>query len=78
MIHDDPMLRSYGRGLVSDDLILWPTQTDLFLLSPETGLPVRPPIRKPHGNLAFADGLRRRRADRRDADGSVGLRLRPR
>jgi outer membrane protein assembly factor BamB len=57
MIHDDPMLRSYGRGLVSDDLILWPTQNDLFLLSPEDGLPVRPPIRKPHGNLAFADGV---------------------
>jgi outer membrane protein assembly factor BamB len=57
MIHDDPQLRSYGRGLVSDDLILWPTQTDLFLLGPEDGLPVRPPIRGPHGNLAFADGV---------------------
>jgi len=56
-IHDDPLLASFGRGLVSNDLILWPTNSDLFLLNPETGMPLRPPIRGPHGNLAYADGI---------------------
>ena len=56
-VHDDPLLASFGRGLVSNDLILWPTKTDLFLLNPETGMPLRPPIRGPHGNLAYANGV---------------------
>lgn len=55
--HDDPFLSSYGRGLVSDSLVLWPTKSGIFLLHPTDGTAARPPIPGPHGNLAFADGV---------------------
>ena len=55
--HDDPFLGSFGRGLVSDELVLWPTKSGLFLLNPTDGTNARPPIPGPHGNLAFADGV---------------------
>lgn len=55
--HDDPRLKSFGRGLLSDDLVVWPTQEAVYFLSPSDGLPVRPPIRRPLGNLAFAEGV---------------------
>lgn len=56
-IHDDPFLASYGRGLVADNLIFWPTRAGVFLISTREGVPVRPPLVGPHGNLAFADGV---------------------
>jgi outer membrane protein assembly factor BamB len=56
-IHDDPELRSFGRGLVSDEFVLWPTKSELNLLSPETGERARPPVYCPHGNLVYADGV---------------------
>jgi outer membrane protein assembly factor BamB len=59
--HDDAALRSFGRGLVADNLILWPTgdsQNAVLVLDPHTGRPAgRPPLRPPAGNLAFADGV---------------------
>ena len=48
---------SAGRGLVADDVILWPTRECLFLLSPETGRPLVDRIPGPFGNLAYADGV---------------------
>lgn len=55
--HDDPGLASLGRGLVSDDLVLWPTRTALYTLDLKTGRPARLPVLGPHGNLAFARGM---------------------
>ncbi len=55
---------NYGRGLLSDDLILWPnanagaTAGKLDLLHPLDGDPAGPvPIPGPQGNLAYADGV---------------------
>ncbi|WP_143392737.1 PQQ-binding-like beta-propeller repeat protein [Fimbriiglobus ruber] len=56
-VHDDPQLASFGRGLVSDEIVAWPTRSALFFLDPVDGWQVRPPLFKPHGNLAFADGV---------------------
>lgn len=65
--HSGRGLLSYGRGLVSNDLILWPTYQGLFFLDPEDGRPRRGagPLRSPlpgtqanyFGNLAYADGV---------------------
>jgi outer membrane protein assembly factor BamB/tetratricopeptide (TPR) repeat protein len=55
--HDDPNLTSYGRGLVSDEFVLWPTKSELNFLDPDTGQRIRPPVYGPHGNLAYADGV---------------------
>ena len=55
--HDDPGLASLGRGLVSDEQILWPTRAGLFVLRSSDGRLARPPILGPHGNLAYAEGV---------------------
>jgi outer membrane protein assembly factor BamB/TolA-binding protein len=55
--HDDPGLGSLGRGLVSDELILWPTRAGLIPLRPADGRLARPPVSGPHGNLAYAGGV---------------------
>jgi outer membrane protein assembly factor BamB len=54
--YDDPGLASLGRGLVSHDVVLWPTRTGLYTLDLKTGRPARLPVLGPHGNLAFARG----------------------
>ena len=58
-VHDDPFLRSFGRGLVSQDLILWPTnsQDGLFLLNSSDGRRRFPWLPGARGNLAYADGV---------------------
>jgi outer membrane protein assembly factor BamB len=62
-IHHDHLLSSRGRGLVSDEFVLWPTKGGLFLLDPDTGMPARPPLgwdpteAETFGNLAYADGV---------------------
>jgi outer membrane protein assembly factor BamB len=56
-IHDDPQLGSWGRGLVSEDAVLWPTKSGVFFVRPTDGLPLGPRLAGPHGNLAFADGV---------------------
>jgi outer membrane protein assembly factor BamB len=56
---------SYGQGLVTDDVILWPTRAGLYLINPETGLPntrsgtpnPRPKLGNGFGHLAYADGV---------------------
>jgi len=65
--HDGGGLLGYGRGLVSDDVILWPTRSGLFFLNPRDGFPIPTLISLPnpavgkaanlYGNLAYADGV---------------------
>ncbi len=56
-IHDDPQLASWGRGLLTEDAVLWPTKSGVFFVRPADGLPLGPRLAGPHGNLAFADGV---------------------
>lgn len=59
-VHDDQFLHSWGRGLVTDEFVLWPTSSvneGLRLLDPTNGDNARIPSPGLHGNLAFADGV---------------------
>lgn len=59
----------YGQGLVTDDVILWPSRAGLTFVDPETGLPtpgtpnpLPPPAPRSgalefFGNVAYADGV---------------------
>ncbi len=55
--HDNPQLGSYGRGALAENLLLWPTKENLYLLNPLTGRVARPPVPGPHGNLVVANGM---------------------
>lgn len=55
--HDDPFLATYGRGLISEELIAWPTASALYMIRLMDGTVAAQPIRFPHGNLAFANGV---------------------
>jgi outer membrane protein assembly factor BamB len=70
-IHDDGGASTFGRGLVSDEAVVWPTRHGLYFLNPADGTSLREPIRTPErpdphkvpgdapstfGNLCFADG----------------------
>ena len=55
-IHDDDGAVTCGRGLVSDDAVIWPTTTGLYFLHPADGAPLRSPILGLFGNLCYADG----------------------
>lgn len=55
-IHDDGGEYTLGRGLVSDDVILWPTKHGLHFLHPEDGRPLRQRLPGTFGNLCYADG----------------------
>jgi outer membrane protein assembly factor BamB len=58
---------SYGRGFVTDDVIVWPTRSGLRFLRPQDGypLPSQPHLVTPHtsqgkqpfGNVVYADGV---------------------
>lgn len=62
--HDGGGLATHGRGVVNDDVIVWPTKAGVFFVRPDDGLPMRDPLRltlpfpqSGHlGNVAFADG----------------------
>ena len=61
--HNGPDLFSYGQGLVTDDVIVWPSRVGLYFIRPEDGLPYRgtpnplpSPLKNCFGNLAYADG----------------------
>ena len=58
-VHDDPFLKSFGRGLMSDELIVWPTSSrdGIFLLNATDGTRRFPWLPGAHGNLAYADGV---------------------
>jgi outer membrane protein assembly factor BamB len=55
--HDNPQLGSYGRGALAENLLLWPTTENLYLLNPLTGRVARPPVPGPHGNLAVVNNM---------------------
>lgn len=55
-IHDDAGEATFGRGLVTDEAVVWPTRHGLHFLNPTDGTPLREPIRGTFGNLCFADG----------------------
>ena len=55
--HDAPHLGTYGRGLLTPEAVLWPTKESLYRLSLLDGSVLGQPQAKPHGNLAFADGV---------------------
>ena len=69
---------SYGQGLVTDDVIVWPSREGLFFLDARDGRPATGspnPLRGPHGekyfgNIAYADGV----LVGRHAGGGAGLR----
>src|SRR5262249_6958634 len=50
---------SYGRGFVTDDLVVWPTRNGLFFLRPEDGSRIWTPHETgaPFGNVVYADGV---------------------
>ena len=79
MQHDGGGLLGYGRGFVTDDVIVWPTRDGLFFLDPDTAAR-RPPLRTLPAarseRLLRQRRLRRRRAGGRHADAGVGLRRR--
>jgi outer membrane protein assembly factor BamB len=56
-IHDDGGEFTFGRGLVTEEAIVWPTKHGLHFLDPSDGSPLRSPIRGSFGNLCYADGV---------------------
>ncbi len=54
--HDDPFLPTFGRGLLADDHVLWPTASALYAIRLADGTVAAQPVRGPHGNFAFANG----------------------
>lgn len=56
LLHDQAGELTFGRGIVTDDVIVWPTRDALIFVSPEDGRPLRSPIPGSFGNLAFGDG----------------------
>ncbi len=55
--HDDRYLATYGRGLLTPDAVLWPTQEKLYTLSLTDGSVRGLALAGPHGNLAYANGV---------------------
>jgi outer membrane protein assembly factor BamB len=54
--HDDPFLPTFGRGLLNDEFILWPTASALYTIRLVDGTVASQPLRGSHGNLAYASG----------------------
>ena len=63
--HSGAGILSYGQGLVTDDVIVWPSREGLFFLRPEDGRPLGTPLYGPardayrgyFGHIAYADGV---------------------
>jgi outer membrane protein assembly factor BamB len=55
--HDAPDLPTYGRGLLTDEFVLWPTMHGVEILRLADGRPTGRRLVGPHGNLAFAGGV---------------------
>lgn len=58
--HDDPFLRSFGRGLLTEDLIFWPTWSTegTFILRTDDGTRASAlSLSGAQGNFAFAGGV---------------------
>lgn len=56
-IHDDGGVHTFGRGLVTEEAVVWPTKHGLHFINPLDGSPLRSPIRGSFGNLTYADGV---------------------
>jgi outer membrane protein assembly factor BamB len=72
-LHDDGGAGTFGRGLVTEEAIVWPTRRGLYFLDPADGTMLRSPIPGPSvtfrgvalptetplpfGNLCYADGV---------------------
>jgi len=54
---DDGGLTSFGRGLLTDETIVWPTKGGLYFLAVEDGSSIREPIPGFSGHLALGDGV---------------------
>ena len=67
-IHDDAGETTFGRGLVSDEAVVWPTRHGLYFLNPADGAFLREPIRGPR-----QPDLRRRLPARHHRDRDLGL-----
>ncbi len=50
-IHDDGGESTFGRGLVSEEAVVWPTKHGLHFLDPRDGTPLRSPIPGPTTRL---------------------------
>ncbi|MCE9567058.1 MAG: PQQ-binding-like beta-propeller repeat protein [Planctomycetes bacterium] len=65
VIHDGGGLLSYGRGFVTDEVVVWPTRNGLCFIRPQTGDLLGPPflnhlggeLSRYFGNLAYANGV---------------------
>ena len=55
--HDSDHLATYGRGLLTEDSVIWPTKQSLHTLSLLDGSVRIQQQGQPHGNLAYADGV---------------------
>ncbi|WP_020470639.1 PQQ-binding-like beta-propeller repeat protein [Zavarzinella formosa] len=55
-LHDQTGEITFGRGLVTDEAVVWPTRNGLLFVSPEDGRPLRLPVSGSFGNLVFAEG----------------------
>ena len=55
-LHDQTGEVTFGRGLVTDDAVVWPTRAGLVFVSPEDGRPLRIPVPGSFGNLAYGEG----------------------
>ncbi len=55
--HNGGGFLGYGRGFVSDDAIVWPTQGGLYILGSHNGLPVADGQARDSGNAVYADGV---------------------
>ena len=52
--HDSDRVGSHGRGLLAENLLIWPTNDNVYFLNPLNGQLVRQHIPGPHGNLVVA------------------------
>ncbi|HEX3149800.1 MAG TPA: PQQ-binding-like beta-propeller repeat protein [Gemmataceae bacterium] len=51
-IHDDGGETTFGRGLVTEEAVVWPTRHGLHFIDPSDGTPLRSPIRGPTAEFA--------------------------
>ena len=56
-VHDDPLLQTFGLGMVSPDLTLWPTSYGTFIMRSDNGTLIRQPMRGVRGNIIFSDDV---------------------
>lgn len=53
-LHDQTGEITFGRGLLSHDVVIWPTRNGLWFIDPRDGRPRRQPLPGSFGNCAYA------------------------